>query len=250
MTDDRFQRLELLVGSAGLARLGRASVAVFGVGGVGSYAVEALVRGGVGRLTLVDPDLICSSNINRQLQALETTVGRPKVDVLAERCRTINPDIEVIAEQQAYTRESSAQLLEPGYDQVLDCIDQITAKLHLIESCVNRGIAIISSMGAANKLDPTLIQVADISATRKCRLARIMRRELRRRRIEKGVPVVYSTEEFRSLAEGRCCSTGTAAEAGDYQWLRAPLGSCSYIPPLFGLTMAGVVINRLRGDER
>lgn len=248
VNEDRFQRLELLIGADRLERLRQTSVAVFGVGGVGGYAVEALARGGIGRLTLVDPDLVCASNINRQVQALTTTVGHPKVAALAERCRAINPEIEIIAEQRAYTRESSAGLLDPGYDQVLDCIDQITAKLHLIESCMNRGIPIIASMGAANKLDPTLIRVADIGDTEHCRLARIMRRELRKRGIERGVPVVYSTEEFRPLTEGRAPGRGAAAGPGAYQRRRAPLGSSSFVPPLFGLTMAGEALRRLTGE--
>ena len=250
MNETRFARLEQLFGTDQLARLKQSSVAVFGVGGVGSYAVEALARGGIGRLTLIDPDTVCASNINRQIQALEATVGQSKVRALAERCRAINPDIEVLTEFRAYNAERSSCMLEPGYDQVLDCIDQITAKLHLIQSCVMRGLPVISSMGAANKFDPTLIRVADISATRKCRLARIMRRELRRRGIERGVPVVYSTEEFRPLTKGRSSSEEAATETGDYQRLRAPLGSSSYIPPLFGLTMAGEALRRLTGEFR
>lgn len=248
MTEDRFQRLELLVGATGMARLKQASVAVFGVGGVGSFAVEALARAGVGHLTLIDPDMIAPSNINRQIQALESTVGRPKVEVLKERCQAINPQIEIDARQLACSRDNSDQLLKPGYDQVLDCIDQITAKLNLIESCGARKLPIIVSMGAANKLDPRLIRVADISETRKCRLARIMRKELRKRGIESGVPVVYSTEEFRPLPDGRRSGEDDESVPTGYQQRRAPLGSSSFIPPIFGLTMAGEVINYLLAE--
>lgn len=245
MEEHRFSRLEVLVGSEGLTRLRNASVAVFGLGGVGSYAAEALVRAGVGRLTLIDFDDIGISNLNRQIHALDSTVGRPKVLVMAERCRAINPDAAVEPLKAFYTAESADELLGRGYDHVLDCIDLITAKLHLIQQCKERGLPIVSSMGAANKLDPTKIRVADLFHTEKCRLARIMRKELRRRGIVSGVQVVYSTEEFRSLASGR--RAGSGEELG-YQSRRAPLGSSSYIPPLFGLTMAGVVIRRLVGE--
>ncbi len=240
---DRFDRLALLVGEAGLARLGQASVAVFGLGGVGSYAVEALVRGGVGRLTLIDFDQVDITNCNRQIHAHDGTIGHPKALVMAQRCRSINPGVHVEPLQAFYSQETSEELLQRGYDYVLDCIDQITAKLHLIETCVNRQLPIISSMGAANKLDPTCIHIADLADTHKCRLARILRRELRRRGILGGVKTVYSTELFRPLTLGRRESSTQAP--GSYQSQRAPLGSSSVIPPLFGLTMAGEVIREL-----
>ena len=219
-----------------MERLQHSTVAVFGVGGVGSYAVEALARAAVGRLVLVDFDTVCASNINRQIHALEETVGQVKVEVMARRCRSINPQLKVEAHHKAYAAETSEELLGAGYDYVLDCIDNISAKLHLIQSCFERGLPIISSMGAANKLDPAQVQVADISATKKCRLARTMRKELRKRGIERGIKVVYSTEEFRPL---------TGPDAAQRKPL---LGSSSYLPPLFGLTMAGVVIRELIGD--
>ena len=236
----RFARLELLYGEGGLTCLSGKSVAVFGLGGVGSYAVEALVRGGVGRLTLVDFDQIDITNCNRQIHAHNGTVGQPKVLVMAERCRAINPDAQIEPLQAFYDLDNSSELLQRGYDYVLDCIDHITAKIHLIEACVVDQLPIISSMGAANKLDPTRILVADLADTRSCRLARIIRRELRRRGISAGVKAVYSTEEFRSLSDGR---REPAAKAADhYQTRRAPLGSSSVVPPLFGLTMAGEVL--------
>ena len=245
----RFSRLELLVGSTGLARLEQASVAVFGLGGVGSFAAEALVRGGVGRLTLVDFDTIDITNLNRQLHALDATLGRPKAQVMAERCRAINPAVRVEALQTFYAAANSAELLDRGYDHVLDCIDHITAKLHLIEACLQRGLPVIASMGAANKLDPTQVRIADLAHTRTCRLARIIRRELRRRGIHGGVRVVYSTEEFRPLGGGRPGSEDDYGAAG-YQARRAPLGSSSVIPPLFGLTMAGDVLRALLDEPR
>ena len=243
----RFSRLELLVGREGLTRLEQASVAVFGLGGVGSYAAEALVRGGVGRLTLIDFDTIDITNLNRQLHALDGTVGRAKAQVMAERCRAINPAARIEALQAFYAADNSAELLGRGYDYVLDCIDHISAKLHLIETCLAQGLPVISSMGAANKLDPTQVKTADLAHTRTCRLARIIRRELRRRGIHGGVRVVYSTEEFRPLDGGR---PAAEAAANSYQARRAPLGSSSVIPPLFGLTMAGEVLCALLGESR
>lgn len=246
--EDRFSRLELLVGAVGRERLAQASVAVFGLGGVGSFAVEALIRGGIGRLTLVDFDTVARSNLNRQLHALETTVGRPKALVMAERCRAINPDAEIKAVQEFYGPENAEALLGEGYDFVLDCIDNITAKLHLIQTCVERGLPIIASMGAANKIDPTRVVLADLSQTKICRLARVLRKELRRRGIDRGVPVVYSSEEFRPLSsrEGSRAPRGTGAQ--EYQQRRVPLGSSSVVPPLFGLMMAGEVLRRLLGE--
>jgi len=240
---NRFDRLALLIGEAGLTRLRIASVAVFGLGGVGSYAVEALVRGGIGRLTLVDFDVVDLTNCNRQVHAQTATIGQPKAQVMAERCRTINPDVQVKPLQVFYSTENSEELLQQDFDYVLDCIDQITAKLNLIERCLALRLPIISSMGAANKLDPTLVRVADLADTHKCRLARILRRELRRRGIDRGVKTVYSTERFRPLNDGR--RDTVEQEPGDYQARRAPLGSSSVIPPLFGLTMAGEVIRDL-----
>ncbi len=236
----RFQRWELLIGPSALERLGGASVAVFGLGGVGSFAVEALARGGVGRLTLVDFDRIDVTNLNRQLHALEGTIGAAKALVMAERCRAINPHIQVEALEEFYSAENSAVLLDRGYDYVLDCIDHISAKLHLLQGCVERGLPVISSMGAANKLDPTRVQVADLAHTRTCRLARVIRRELRRRGIHGGLRVVYSAEEFRPLTEGR-----PEEGEGGYQARRAPLGSSPVVPPVFGLTMAGEVLRAL-----
>ncbi|NJC88516.1 MAG: tRNA threonylcarbamoyladenosine dehydratase [Desulfuromonas sp.] len=255
-TEHRFSRLDLLVGRAGLDRLAQSSVAVFGVGGVGSFAVEALARGGVGRLTLVDFDDICLTNVNRQLHALDGTIGRAKVQVMAERCRAINPAAQVEAIKAFYCAENSAELLGRGYDYVLDCIDHITAKLHLLESCLERGLPVISSMGAANKLDPTQVKVADLAHTRTCRLARVIRRELRHRGIHGGIKVIYSTEEFRPLgpATAICADNCICPNQEDQQWRctdrRVILGSSSVIPPLFGLTMAGEVLRTLLEDGR
>ncbi|MEJ2700601.1 MAG: tRNA threonylcarbamoyladenosine dehydratase [Desulfuromonadales bacterium] len=255
MKQHRFSRMELLVGEDGLGRLGAASVAVFGIGGVGSYAAEALARSGVGRLTLVDFDDICLTNVNRQIHALEGTVGKPKVQVMAERCRAINPQVRVEPVKAFYQAQNADELLDRGYDYVLDCIDHITAKLHLIQSCKEKGMAVISSMGAANKLDPTKVAVADLFHTQKCRLARIIRKELRRRGIASGVRVVYSTEEFRPLGQASnvCAENCICPNKEEQSWRctdrRVILGSSSYIPPIFGLTMAGEVVRTLLGEK-
>lgn len=246
MNDNRFHRLEVLLGTEAVDSLSKASVAIFGLGGVGSYATEALVRGGVGQLTLVDFDTIDITNINRQLHATSDTVDQPKVQVMAERCLSINPKASVEPIQALFTADNSEDLLDRGYDYVLDCIDHITAKLVLIEQCRQKNIPIIASMGAANKIDPTRIHVADLADTHRCRLARIVRKELRKRGIERGVKVVYSTEDFKALSDGR----SEPESKGHYQDRRAPLGSSSVIPPLFGLTMAGEAIRDLTGDHR
>ncbi|HXV21554.1 MAG TPA: tRNA threonylcarbamoyladenosine dehydratase [Desulfuromonadales bacterium] len=254
MKQHRLSRMELLVGEAGMTRLAGASVAVFGVGGVGSYAAEALARAGVGRLTLVDFDDICLTNVNRQIHALDGTIGRPKVQVMAERCRAINPQAQIEPVKAFYEAANSAELLDRSFDYVLDCIDHITAKLHLIQNCKERGLPVISSMGAANKLDPTKIAVADLFHTQKCRLARIIRKELRRRGVASGVKVVFSTEEFRPLGEATagCAEDCVCPNREEQRWSctdrRVILGSSSYIPPLFGLTMAGEVIRSLLGE--
>lgn len=229
----RFERLELLIGNQGVKRLASCSVAVFGLGGVGSFAVEGLVRGGIGRIVLVDYDLIETSNINRQIEALEQTVGQPKAAVMADRCRAINPAVSAEPHQARYSADTSETLLQRPLDYVLDCIDQVTAKLHLIQSCREKNLPIISAMGAARKLEPLGIQVADLSETHSCGLARIMRKELRRRGITRDVTVVYSPEP--AVADNQ----GPAIER------EAPLPSSSIVPPMFGLTMAGKVIQAL-----
>lgn len=251
MHEHRFSRLEQLIGRDALQNLAGRSVAVVGIGGVGSYAAEALARSGVGHLTLIDFDNIAASNINRQIHALEYTVGKAKVAVMAERCLAINPEIAVRSRNAFYSADTDQELLGEGYDYLLDCIDSISAKLHLIQSCRQRSIPVISAMGAANKLDPTLIRVGDLAHTQKCRMARIIRRELGRRGIRSGVKVVYSLEEFRPLAEDcHAIDSATPPTTGaNATRQRVTLGSTSYIPPMFGLTMAGEVIRTLLGER-
>lgn len=245
-SEDFSNRTRLLLGSAALDQLAKSSIAIFGIGGVGSYAVEALARAGVGRLTLIDFDIIGISNLNRQVHALTTTVGRTKTEVMAERCRLINPGIEVTTRVEAYDAGNAERLLAPRFDYVLDCIDLITAKLHLITACKKEQLPLLSSMGAANKYDPTAIRVGDLFATQNCRLARIMRKELRQRGVTTDVEVVYSTEGFRPLGAGRRLEADSTA---GYQQRRAPLGSVPWIPSIFGLTMAGTVIPKILANR-
>lgn len=248
----RFSRTELLVGSKGLSTLADKHVMICGVGGVGSYAAEALGRAGVGRITLVDFDDVCLTNINRQIHALSSTVGQHKVEVMAARLRDINPAAEIIPVQEFFSQENAERLLEPHPDYVLDAIDHFTAKSCLITVCRERGIPVISSMGAANKLDPTKIEVSDISATKNCRMARSMRKILKNAGIISGVQVVYSTELHRELDPASssacgcdCICPNRAEQTFRCEHRRVILGSISYIPSIFGLTMAGVVVNEL-----
>jgi tRNA A37 threonylcarbamoyladenosine dehydratase len=255
MSLHRFSRTELLIGRDGLERLRGSRVMICGIGGVGSYAAEALGRAGVGQITLVDFDDICLTNVNRQIHALSSTVGQPKVEVMAARLRDINPQAEVVALKAFFSRENAEQLLASRPDYVLDAIDHFTAKSALITICREHGIPVISSMGAANKLDPTKIQVADIGETRNCRMARSMRKILRKAGIERGVQVVYSTEGHRELDPVTATACGTECicpNRGDQLFScedrRVILGSISYLPSIFGLTMAGVVVNQLLRD--
>jgi tRNA A37 threonylcarbamoyladenosine dehydratase len=246
----RFSRTEILLGEAGLARLGKASVAIFGLGGVGSFTAEALCRAGIGRLVLVDFDDICLTNVNRQIHALDGQVGRPKVEAMAERLRLINPAAEIIPLKEFYSAEKSAELLSGRLDYVADAIDHFTSKIHLLKSCREHGLAVISSMGAAMKLDPTLIRVGDIGETSRCRMARSMRKLLRKEGIESGIKVVYSLEEFRPpLLDGGCKQNCICPNKDDQRFScehrRVVLGSISYLPAIFGMTMAGEVIKDL-----
>ena len=247
----RFSRTELLIGPQGLDKLKNSTVAVFGLGGVGSFAAEALCRAGIGRLVIVDFDDICLTNVNRQLHALDGTVGKAKALVMAERLRLINPQADIIPYKDFYAADNSDFFLSNGYDYVVDAIDHITSKLHLIRSCKEKEIPIISSMGAAAKLDPTLIKVADIAETQKCRMARSVRKLLKKQGISCGVKVVYSTEEYRQQevkdggCKGNCICPNKDDQRFSCEHRRVILGSISFIPSIFGLTMAGVVVNDL-----
>ena len=238
-----FSRGHLLVGDAGMDRLRSARVLVCGVGGVGSAAVEALARSAVGHFRLVDFDTVNPSNINRQLHALHSTLGLPKVAAEALRIRDINPGVEVIAEQCRATVETVAAYLDPVPDHVVDAIDDTDVKVALLAECARRGIPVVSAMGAANKLLPGEIRVADIEHSRQCPLARVVRKRLRRLGIGGGITAVYSEELPIRLADGEF-QAEEAEEAGG----KRPQGTISYMPSLFGLHCASVVIRNLLGD--
>lgn len=227
--NNSFQRSELLLGPDGMEKLKNSTIAVFGIGGVGSYLVEALARSGIGRIIMIDYDIIDITNLNRQIHATVDTVGMYKVDAMKNRILSINPDIEVETYKKSYNKETKDKLLSKDYDYVVDAIDMISSKINLIMECKERGINIISSMGAGNKLNPTMFRVADIHDTKICPLAKVMRRELRRRGV-KDLKVVYS-EEFPLLAN---------LESEDLR--KAIPGSVSFVPSVAGLIIASEVI--------
>jgi tRNA A37 threonylcarbamoyladenosine dehydratase len=226
-------------------KLAQSRVAVFGIGGVGGYTVEALARSGIGALDLIDDDKVCLTNINRQILATRKTVGKYKVDVAAERIREINPRCEVRTFKTFYLPETAEEFDFSQYDYVVDAIDTVTAKLDLVLQCRAAGTPIISALGTGNKLDPTKLEVADISETSVCPLARIMRKELRRRGVEH-LKVVYSREEpteprFRPAQE-------PGPEEGPESYgnkRRSVPGSSAFVPPAAGLIIASVVVRDL-----
>lgn len=234
-TNDWQVRTALLVGRHGVERLARARVAVVGVGGVGSHAAEALVRSGVGSVLLLDPDCVAWSNVNRQLQADSTTVGTPKVRALAERLLRINPAARVTALAERYDEDGGhATLREWQAEYVIDAIDSVPAKVALIHDCVERGVRLVSSMGAARRVQPERVWLADISETRVCPLAREMRRRLRSVGIVDGVAAVYSDEPARAIHGSGEKGAGEGAEAG--------LGSYICVPGVFGYVCASWVL--------
>lgn len=230
-----FSRAELLLGSDAIDRLRHAHVAVFGIGGVGSFAAEALARAGVGTLTLIDNDDVSLTNRNRQLIALSSTLGQPKVEVMRARILDINPNAAVHALQMFYTPESTLDLKQ--FDYIIDAIDTVTAKLFLIKQCAQQNVPLICSMGTGNKLDPTQFTVSDIYKTSVCPLARVIRQECKKRHIKK-LKVVYSREEARTPLP----SDEQKGTAG-----RAVPGSVSFVPPVAGMILAGEVIKDLTG---
>jgi len=246
----QFERTEKLIGKTALEKLARSTVAIFGVGGVGSFAVEALARTGVGKLILVDSELIELSNLNRQIHATHATVGKPKVQVMKDRILTINPSAEVVIHQTFYRSGSGEGLLKEDYDYIIDAIDSIGSKVDLISQAQQLNIPIISSMGAGNKIDPTKFQVADIYDTSVCPLARVMRRELRKAGIQK-LKVVYSTESVRSAGTNAECndcdenpSEGSFPNPFGTVNNAAP-ASIAFVPSVVGLILAGEVIKDL-----
>ena len=234
----RFSREELLIGAQGLEKLQRARVAVFGIGGVGGYVVEALARSGVGALDLFDGDTVALTNINRQIIALESTVGRPKVEVARERVLQINPACQVEARQLFFTPENAGEVDFSRYDYVADAIDTVSSKIELLRLCREAGVPVISCMGAGNKLDPTAFRVSPLEKTSVCPLARVMRRELKKRGV-RHLKVVYSTELPRKPLGQPEPEQGVRR--------RSTPGSVPFVPPVAGLVAAGAVIRDLAG---
>ncbi|HHW22091.1 MAG TPA: tRNA threonylcarbamoyladenosine dehydratase [Clostridiaceae bacterium] len=249
-----FSRTELLIGKDGLEKLKNSTVAVFGIGGVGTFAVEGLVRAGVGHLVLVDDDLICLTNINRQLHATRKTIGKPKVEVMKERILDINPKAQVEAIRSFYLPENAHELIRDDYDYIIDAVDTVTAKIDLVVQANKRGIPIISCMGAGNKIDPTRFTVTDIYKTTVDPLAKVMRKELRQRGI-RSLKVVFSDEEpIKPVeTEENSCATGCVCPKGTTRTctIRNQIpGSMSFVPSVAGLIMAGEVIRDLIGNSR
>ncbi|MFW5649390.1 MAG: tRNA threonylcarbamoyladenosine dehydratase [Candidatus Alkaliphilus sp. MAG34] len=253
-----FSRTELLIGTEGLKKLKNSTVAIFGIGGVGSFTAEALARSGVYRIVLIDGDDICLTNINRQIHALHSTVGKSKVETMKARILDINPKAEVIIYKEYYNSESAEKLLSDGYDYVIDAIDMVDSKLDLIERCKKRNIPIISAMGAGNKLDPTRLEVDDIYKTSNCPLAKIMRKQLKKRGI-KNLKVVYSKECNKETGkvlqsdkgmgvtshykdDRKAGTTSSPDRAGTCDTGYRVLGSVPFVPSVAGLIMASEVV--------
>lgn len=238
----QFERTHILIGDSGLEKLAVTHVFVAGLGGVGSYCAEALARAGVGRLTLLDHDVVATSNINRQLPALLSTVGRPKVEVMAERIRDINPLCDLTLKREFLTSGNVMELVPADADYVVDAIDSLACKVALVGESLRHGLKVASSMGAGNRRDPSRIRLGDLSKTEMCPLARQMRKRLARHYgIRKGVLTVYSDEQPSApLPPEPVEGPGRP---------RAVNGTISYMPPLFGLMLAGEVVRRLLAEE-
>lgn len=246
-----FSRTEMLIGTEGLNKLKESTVAVFGIGGVGTFVVEGLVRSGIEGFVLVDDDDICLTNINRQIHATRKTIGKSKVEVMRERILEINPKAKVQIYKELYNSDSAERLLLDEYTYVIDAIDMVSAKLDLIERCKKRNIPIISCMGAGNKLNPTQLEVADIYKTSVCPLARVMRKELKARGV-KALKVVYSKEQpLKTLQEGGDCKTDCICPNKDTNRScadrRSVPGSVSFVPSVAGLIIASEVVKDIIG---
>lgn len=246
---NQFSRTQLLYGEEKMEKLHNAKVAVFGIGGVGGYAVEALVRSGVGSFVLVDDDKVCLTNLNRQIIATRKTVGKYKTDVMKERLLEINPDAKVEVRKCFYLPENAHEFDFSEYDYVIDAVDTVTAKLEIIMQAQKSNVPVISSMGAGNKTDPTKFQVSDIYKTSMCPLAKVMRRECKKRRIKK-LKVVYSTEKSQRPIEDMSisCRTNCICPPGAKHKCterRDIPGSVAFVPSVAGLILAGEVVNDL-----
>lgn len=242
----QFSRNELAIGKEGVELLKNSTVAVLGIGGVGSFATEALARSGVGRLILVDKDDIDITNINRQLHALLSTVGKPKADLMKERIKDINSDCEVISLKMFYTDETYEEFFNYGIDYVIDASDTVIYKIHLMKECLKRNIPIISSMGAANKMDPTRFKIADISKTHTDPLAKVIRTKLRKEGIKKGVMVVFSDESPIVIREDIRKEVGN--DAAKIRKAQMPPSSNAFVPSVAGLIAASWVVQEILTD--
>ena len=233
--DNRFLRTEMLIGEEGLKKIKGKKVAIFGVGGVGSYSAEALARSGIGNLVLIDYDVVDITNINRQLHALSSTIGKSKVQLMKDRILDINPDCKVTIINKVFNNQTLDEIFDYTWDYVVDAIDMVSSKILLIETCYKNNIPIISSMGTGNKLDPTKLQVTDIFKTSICPLAKVLRNELRKVGVKK-LRVVYSTENPIKPLNLSGNTTNTRKQTP---------GSVSFVPSVSGLIMASVVFNDL-----
>ncbi len=246
---NQFSRTELLLGEEAMEKLKTSRVAVFGIGGVGGYVCEALVRSGLGNFDLIDDDKVCLTNINRQIIATRKTVGKYKVDVMEERMKDINPDVNVTVHKCFFLPENAAEFDFESYDYVVDAVDTVTAKLELVMKCKEKDVPIISSMGAGNKLDASAFRVADIYDTKVCPLAKVMRRELKKRGVDR-LKVVYSEEkpispidDMAISCRSNCICPPDAAHKCTER--RAIPGSVAFVPSVVGLIIAGEVIKDL-----
>ncbi|MDL2290160.1 tRNA threonylcarbamoyladenosine dehydratase [Paludibacteraceae bacterium OttesenSCG-928-F17] len=231
------QRTEMIIGGEGLEKLSRSSVLVVGLGGVGAVAAEMICRAGVGKMTIIDRDDVSPTNINRQLVALNSTIGKQKAEVLAERLKDINPDLDLTVINDWLDEKNTEQILtENHFDFVVDAIDTISPKIFLIQNCIQKGIRIVSSMGSGGKLDPSQIQITDISKTEYCALAKTVRQRLSKLGIKKGLPVVFSTEVV---------DKSRVILVDDEKYKRSTTGTISYIPAMFGCFLASYVIREL-----
>lgn len=242
-----FSRTELLIGTEGLEKLKNSTVMIFGIGGVGGFALEGLVRSGIGNIIIIDDDTVCRTNINRQIIATKKTVGKPKVEVAKERILEINPKVNVTTFQTFYLPGNTDNILDLQCDYIIDAIDTVSAKIDLVLEAGKRNIPIISCMGMGNKLDPTKIEVADIHKTSVCPLARVMRRELRKREV-KSLKVVYSKEEpmvpfeIDSNCRTQCICTNKERTCTHRRHIP---GSVSFVPSVAGLVMCAEVVKDL-----
>ena len=240
----QFSRTELAVGEEGQDLLKKRTVAVLGIGGVGSIAAEALARSGVGRIIMIDKDVVDITNINRQIHALLSTVGKPKAELMKNRIADINPECDAIALKMFYTEETYEELFQYPLDYVLDASDTVSYKIHLIKECLKRKIPVISCMGAANKMDPSRFQVADISKTTVDPIARVIRQKLRKDGIHKGVKVVFSTEE-PLLPREDITQKIVPENAPEIRKAQNPPASNAFVPPVAGLIMVGAAVKDL-----